>query len=289
MITVDLNQVMISNLMMQIGGKKNVAIEEDLVRHMVLNSLRMYRSKFSNKYGELVICCDDKDYWRRELFPYYKIHRKKDRDESGLDWHTIFTVLNGIRDDLRDQFPYKVIQIEHAEADDIIGTLCHKFGHLGITNGSAEPILILSSDKDFMQLQKYANVEQYSPMQKKFVTCSNPARYIHEHILKGDRGDGVPNFLSNDDVFVTGKRQTPLSSKKVDAWNGINPEDYCDERMLRNYRRNQQLVDLDFIPQNIQDQVIEVFDNYKLNERSKIFNYFIKNKMKNMMEVISDF
>jgi hypothetical protein len=126
-------------------------------------------------------------------------------------------------------------------------------------------------------------------MQKKFVTCSNPARYIHEHILKGDRGDGVPNFLSNDDVFVTGKRQTPLSSKKVDAWNGINPEDYCDERMLRNYRRNQQLVDLDFIPQNIQDQVIEVFDNYKLNERSKIFNYFIKNKMKNMMEVISDF
>lgn len=289
MITVDLNQVMISNLMMQIGGKKNVAIEEDLVRHMVLNSLRMYRSKFSNKYGELVICCDDKNYWRRELFPYYKIHRKKDRDESGLDWHTIFTVLNGIRDDLRDQFPYKVIQIEHAEADDIIGTLCHKFGHLGITNGSAEPILILSSDKDFMQLQKYANVEQYSPMQKKFVTCSNPARYIHEHILKGDRGDGVPNFLSNDDVFVTGKRQTPLSSKKVDAWNGINPEDYCDERMLRNYRRNQQLVDLDFIPQNIQDQVIEVFDNYKLNERSKIFNYFIKNKMKNMMEVISDF
>lgn len=289
MITVDLNQVMISNLMMQIGGKKNVAIEEDLVRHMVLNSLRMYRSKFSNKYGELVICCDDKDYWRRELFPYYKIHRKKDRDESGLDWHTIFTVLNGIRDDLREQFPYKVIQIEHAEADDIIGTLCHKFGHLGITNGSAEPILILSSDKDFMQLQKYANVEQYSPIQKKFVTCSNPARYIHEHILKGDRGDGVPNFLSNDDVFVTGKRQTPLSSKKVDAWNGINPENYCDERMLRNYRRNQQLVDLDFIPQNIQDQVIEVFDNYKLNERSKIFNYFIKNKMKNMMEVISDF
>ena len=289
MILVDLNQVMISNLMMQIGGKKNITVEEDLVRHMVLNSLRMYRSKFSNKYGELVICCDDKDYWRRELFPYYKIHRKKDRDESGLDWHTIFTVLNGIRDDLRDQFPYKVIQIEHAEADDIIGTLCHKFGHLGITNGSAEPILILSSDKDFMQLQKYANVEQYSPMQKKFVTCSNPARYIHEHILKGDRGDGVPNFLSNDDVFVTGKRQTPLSSKKVDAWNGINPEDYCDERMLRNYRRNQQLVDLDFIPQNIQDQVIEVFDNYKLNERSKIFNYFIKNKMKNMMEVISDF
>jgi len=289
MILVDLNQVMISNLMMQIGGKKNIAVEEDLVRHMVLNSLRIYRTKFFKKYGELVICCDDKNYWRRELFPYYKIHRKKDRDESGLDWNMIFTVLNGIRDDIREKFPYKVIQIEHAEADDIIGSLCHRFGHLGITNGSAEPILILSSDKDFMQLQKYANVEQYSPIHKKFITCSNPARYMHEHILKGDRGDGVPNFLSDDDVFVNGKRQKPLATKKIDAWNGMRPEDYCDERMLRNYRRNQQLVDLDFIPEDIQNEANEIFDNYKLNERGKIFNYFIEKKMKNMMEVIGDF
>tara|TARA_R110000782_G_scaffold56853_2_gene118948 strand:+ start:138 stop:1007 length:870 start_codon:yes stop_codon:yes gene_type:complete len=289
MILVDLNQVMISNLMMQIGGKKNIQIEEDLVRHMVLNSLRMYRTKFGKKFGELVICCDDKDYWRRELYPYYKIHRKKNREESGLDWNMIFTVLNGIRDDIRSEFPYKVIQVPHAEADDVIGALCHRFGHLGIMNDSAEPILILSSDKDFAQLQKYANVEQYSPMGKKYVTCSNPARYVHEHILRGDRGDGVPNFLSADDVFVTGKRQTPLATKKVDAWNGKDPEEFCDERMLRNYRRNQQLVDLDFIPENIIEQTNEIYDNYKLNERSKIFNYFVKNKMKNMMDVIHDF
>ena len=289
MILVDLNQVMISNLMMHIGGKKNVPVEADLVRHMVLNSLRMYRTKFGKKYGELVICCDDKEYWRRELYPYYKIHRKKDREQSGLDWNMIFTILNGIRDDIRSEFPYKVIQVPHAEADDVIGTLCHRFGHLGIASGSAEPILILSSDKDFAQLQKYANVDQYSPIGKKYVTCSNPARYVHEHILRGDRGDGVPNFLSADDVFVTGKRQTPLATKKIDAWNGKDPEEFCDERMLRNYRRNQQLVDLDFIPENIIEQTNEIYDNYKLNERSKIFNYFVKNRMKNMMEVIHDF
>ena len=289
MILVDLNQVMISNLMKQIGGKKNIQIEEDLVRHMVLNSLRMYRNSYGKKYGELVICCDDKNYWRRDLYPYYKIHRKKDREESGLDWNMIFTVLNGIRDDIRSEFPYKVLQIPHAEADDIIGTLCERFGHLGITNGSAEPILILSSDKDFAQLQKYANVEQYSPIGKKFINCSNPARYVHEHILRGDRGDGVPNFLSNDDVFVTGKRQTPLATKKIDAWNGMAPEDFCDERMLRNYKRNQQLVDLDYVPENIKEQVNEMFDNYKLNERSKIFNYFVNKRMKNMMEVIHEF
>ena len=289
MILVDLNQVMISNLMMQIGGKKNIQIEEDLVRHMVLNSLRMYRTKFSKKYGELVICCDDKDYWRREIYPYYKIHRKKAREESGLDWNMIFTVLNGIRDDIRSDFPYKVIQVPHAEADDIIGTICHRFGHLGIMNDSAEPILILSSDKDFAQLQKYANVEQYSPMSKKYVTCSNPARYLHEHILRGDRGDGVPNFLSADDVFVTGRRQTPLATKKVDLWNGKDPEQFCDERMLRNYKRNQQLIDLDFVPGEISKEVNNIFNNYKLNERSKIFNYFVKNKIKNMMELIHEF
>ena len=287
MILVDLNQVMISNLMMQIGGKK-ASVEEDLVRHMVLNSLRLYRKKFGEKYGELVICCDDKNYWRRDFFPYYKAHRKKDRAESGLDWHMIFEVLNGIRDDLKEKFPYKVIQVDRAEADDVIASLCHEYGDLGVTNGS-DPILILSSDKDFVQLQKYANVEQYSPMQKKFINCSNPARYIHEHILRGDRGDGVPNFLSADDVFVIGKRQKPLSTKKIDAWNGMSPNDFCSDEMLRGYKRNQQLVDLDFVPDHIQEEVIDIFDNYKLNGRDKMFNYFVRKRLKNLMEVIQEF
>lgn len=287
MILVDLNQVMISNLMMQIGSKK-ASVEEDLVRHMVLNSLRLYRKKFGEKYGELVICCDDKNYWRRDFFPYYKAHRKKDRAESGLDWHMIFEVLNGIRDDLKEKFPYKVIQVDRAEADDVIASLCHEYGDLGVTNGSA-PILILSSDKDFVQLQKYANVEQYSPMQKKFINCSNPARYIHEHILRGDRGDGVPNFLSADDVFVIGKRQKPLSTKKIDAWNGMSPKDFCSDEMLRGYKRNQQLVDLDFVPDYIQEEVIDIFDNYKLNGRDKMFNYFVQKRLKNLMEVIQEF
>ena len=289
MILVDLNQVMISNLMVQIGFKKSVTIEEDLVRHMVLNSLRLYRKKFGSKYGELVICCDDKNYWRRDLFPYYKYNRKKDRAESKLDWHSIFEVLNGIRDDLKSQFPYKVLQIDRAEADDIIGTLCHEFGHLGIASDAADPILILSSDKDFVQLQKYANVEQYSPMQKKYVTVSNPARYVHEHILRGDRGDGVPNFLSADDVFVVGTRQHPLTTKKIDKWNGKEPEEYCNEEMMRGYKRNQQLVDLDYIPKNIQEETLTAFKEYKINDRSKLFSYFVSKRLKNLMEVIQEF
>lgn len=288
MILVDLNQVMISNLMVQIGGK-NVTIEEDLVRHMVLNSLRMYKKKFGAKYGEMVICCDDKNYWRRDIFPYYKMNRKKDREASDLDWNTIFTVLNNIRDELMNTFPYKVIRIERSEADDIIASLCHEYGQLGVKSENSEPILILSSDKDFVQLQKYANVEQFSPMQKKFVNCNNPARFIHEHILRGDRGDGVPNFLTKDDVFINGGRQKPLAAKKIDAWNGLEPEQFCDNEMLRNYKRNQQIIDLDYVPEHIQKEAVESYQNYKSNGREKLFPYFIEKKLKNLMDVIHEF
>jgi hypothetical protein len=290
MILVDLNQVMISNLMVTINSRYfDGDLNEDLIRHQVLNTIRFYRTKFSDKYGELVICCDDRHYWRRDVFPYYKAGRRKDREASDLDWHMIFEVLKSIKDEIKDIFPYKVIQVHGAEADDVIGTLCHQYGHLGINGNNPEPILVLSSDKDFVQLQKYANVDQYSPIQKKFIRCSNPARYIHEHIIKGDRGDGVPNFLSDDDTFVASKRQKPISSKKIDNWNGMNPSEFCDERMLRNYKRNQQLVDLDFIPKELQQNILDEYENYDVNDRSKLFNYFIAKKLRNLMDSIQEF
>ena len=288
MILVDLNQVMISNLMMQIGNKKNVPIEEDLVRHMVLNSLRGYKTRFGEKYGQLVLCCDDKQYWRRDIFPYYKANRKKDRKASGYDWHAIFDTIRLVKEEIKENFPYKVIQVDHAEADDIIGTICHHHGQIKLNGHASENILILSGDKDFVQLQKYANVEQYSPVQKKFIRVSNPAAFIAEHIMKGDRGDGVPNFLSADNTFVTESRQRPLTSKKLNAWVCMSPEEFCNEEMLRGYKRNQQLVDLDYIPQDIQDQVLEQYNN-QVPVRGKLMNYFMKHRLRNLMDNIGDF
>ena len=90
MILVDMNQVTISNLMMQIGSKRQNDVDGDMVRHMVLSSLRLYRNKFLKQYGELVICCDDKDYWRKHRFPHYKASRKKDREQSTIDWNVSF-------------------------------------------------------------------------------------------------------------------------------------------------------------------------------------------------------
>lgn len=286
MILLDLNQVMIANLMMQIRNSSEV--EEDMLRHMILNSLRLYRTKFAKDYGDLVICCDDKNYWRKQIFPYYKAHRKADREKSPLDWNNIFTILNKVRDELKETFPWRVLQVETAEADDIIGTLCHRFGKILKADG-VENILILSSDKDFGQLQKYANVEQFSPVTKKWIRINNPEAFLREHIMKGDRGDGIPNFLSGDNCIVAGQRQKPLMSKKLDTWISLDPLDFCNDMMLRNYKRNEALVNLDMIPSDIQEQINNQYDNYQIPDRKGLLNYFIKNRLKHLMEHIGEF
>ena len=286
MILLDLNQVMIANLMMQIRNSSEV--EEDMLRHMILNSLRLYRTKFAKDYGDLVICCDDKNYWRKQIFPYYKAHRRADREKSPLDWNNIFTILNKVRDELKETFPWRVLQVETAEADDIIGTLCHRFGKILKADG-VENILILSSDKDFGQLQKYANVEQFSPVTKKWIRINNPEAFLREHIMKGDRGDGIPNFLSGDNCIVAGQRQKPLMSKKLDTWISLDPLDFCNDMMLRNYKRNEALVNLDMIPSDIQEQINNQYDNYQIPDRKGLLNYFIKKRLKHLMEHIGEF
>jgi len=287
MILLDLNQVMIANLMMQVG-MNNQEVDENMARHMVLNSIRLYRSKFCHEYGELVICCDDKNYWRKDVFPYYKGHRKADREKSKLDWNKIFGALNNIREEIKEHFPYRVIQVERAEADDIIGSMAEEFG-VYLNSGSSERILILSGDKDFGQLQKFVNVDQFSPVTKKWIKVNDAKRFLKEHIMKGDRGDGIPNFLSKDSCLIAKERQKPLGQKKIDKWIDLEPEQFCDEDMLRNYKRNEQLVDLAAVPIEIRKEVVRQFKEYKLPERKGLLNYFIKNRLKLLMEHIQDF
>lgn len=286
MILLDLNQVMIANLMIQIQGGK-ADLQEDLIRHMVLNSIRLYRQKFK-EYGELVICADDKNYWRKDVFPYYKAHRKEDREKSDLDWKMIFECLNKVKGEIKDNFPYRVIQVSRAEADDVIGTLTNRFG-VYLNNDTNEKIIILSGDKDFGQLQKYANVDQFSPVTKRWVKVPDPRRFLREHIMKGDRGDGIPNFLSNDSCIVAKERQKPLASKKLNIWVDQEPKDFCNEEMLRNYKRNEQLVDLDCVPDNIRAEVNRQYDEYELPDRKGLLTYFIKNRLKLLTECIGDF
>jgi len=289
MIIVDLNQVMLSNLHMQIGNHTNAKIEENMVRHMVLNSLRSYKQKFGEEYGELVIACDNTNYWRKQLFPYYKANRKKNQEKSELDWKSIFECMNKIRAELKEFFPYRVIDIESAEADDIIATLVKEMT-------AVEDILILSGDKDFIQLHTnsidlhtYQAVKQYDPVRKKWITHDNPTRYLQEHILKGDSGDGVPNVLSSDNCFVVGERQKPLTQKKIDALIELGLDGKFDHQYARNYYRNKQLIDLSMIPENIKVKVLESYNSQTDKNKDKMFNYFIANKLKNLMEHIGEF
>ena len=285
MIIVDLNQIMISNLMVQINGRNAVELSEDLVRHMVLNSLRAHKKRFRD-YGEMIIACDSGNVWRREVFPNYKAGRKTTREKSGHDWTTIFEIMSKIKNELKEHMPYKVIELDTAEADDIIAVLVKKYIN--------QKILILSGDKDFIQLHNN-RVKQYNPVLSKFVgQGETPSIYIKEHILKGDRSDGIPNVLSDDNVFVEGRRQKPLTKKKIESWFDrmeltLEDSPTFTEEEQKNYDRNRKLIDLSLIPPELEAKIYNEFDEVKVAHRSKILNYFITRKLKTLIEVIDEF
>jgi len=278
MIIVDINQIMISNLMVTIH-RDNLELSEDLVRHMVLNSLRGHNKKFRKEYGQMVIACDSGNVWRRQAFPNYKAGRKENREKSEHDWTMIFDILSKVKNEIKEFLPYKVIEVESVEADDIIAVLCRR------TN---EKVLILSGDKDFIQLHN-DRIKQYNPVLNKFVgQGENPSLYIKEHILKGDRSDGIPNVLSDDNVFIEGRRQRPLSKKKIEAWcNEIVPT--LNEEEQINYERNKTLIDLNCVPKELEDKINREFDNFEVASRDKILGYFINKKLKTLIESIDEF
>lgn len=284
MILLDFNQVCIANLMAQLGNHTNVEIDENLLRHMVLNTIRALKSKFGSEYGEFIICCDDKKVWRKELFKYYKANRKSDREKSEINWSDVFTALNKIKAEIKEFLPYRVIQVEGAEADDVIGTITIANGNM-LNIGTK--ILILSGDKDFGQLQIFGNVKQYDPVQKKDIKHADPVKFTRELILKGDVGDGIPNILSPDDCLVNKIRQKPV---RLDKFAHItNPRQELKDEQLRNWIRNEQLIDLTFIPEDIQKKVLLEYEAQANKDRSKIFNYFITHKLKLLIESIGDF
>ena len=281
MILVDMNQISLASMMMHLHMSKSKEIDENMVRHMILNSLRMYRTKYSSEFGELVLCYDSKHYWRRDYFPEYKFSRRKGREKSDLDWNAIFSCLNQIKDELRNNMPYKFVEIYGAEADDVIGVLCSEY---------SEEIMIISGDKDFIQLQKFPNVKQFSPITKKTVNGENPGAYLKEHIFKGDTSDGVPNVLSPDNTFTDGLRQKPLAKKKIASWMEHNFEDVApNDEVKRNYQRNRKLIDLTYTPEELSSEIINTYKEAPYGDRSKLLNYFINKRLRNLTESIGEF
>lgn len=281
MILIDYSQIALANIIVQ---KLN---DESMIRHMILNSIRMYNKKYRDEYGELVICADGMNTWRKEYFPEYKANRRKNRDNSDQDWNEIFRILHLVRDEIREYLPYKVIHLDGVEADDVIGTLTMRTQEFG----QDEPIMIVSSDKDFIQLQKYNNVKQFSPIQKKMVTDNNPRMYLFNHIMRGDSGDGIPNVLSADDTFVSEGKQTPLRQVKINEWLDASDRlrEVMPEDIYRNYQRNKTLIDLNDIPEEVQESIINSYEEQSKTPNMRVLNYLIKKRCNNLIEVVEEF
>jgi hypothetical protein len=276
MILLDFTQTIIAGLMVQLklnGGE----LDENKLRPMILNSIRNYQKRYAPEYGEIVLCTDAANPWRREFYPQYKANRKKLRDNDDKDWGVIFNTLQVIKDELRDNFPYRYMYVERCEADDIIAVL---------VKHAKEPVLVVSGDKDFQQLHAYDDVKQYSPNLNKFIDCEDPSLFLKEHILTGDKSDGIPNILSSDDCMVEGIRQTPLRKPIKDKYLRITIEK--DDKYYRNYLRNQTLIDFDFIPEDVEDSILSEFEN-TAPVKGKVFDYLRTHRLNELLDNIGDF
>ena len=287
MILLDFSNIIVGSIMVASRVPDEERFSEDFIRHLVLNSVRSYRKKYADKYGEMVICTDYLSSWRKVAFPLYKAHRKVQRDkqdkEKGMDWSALFETISRITDELKTYFPYKVIQIPHAEGDDVIAVLAKH-----ANNCLKESSLIVSSDKDFNQLYKYKKIRQYSPMRGKMLKGIDAESYLKEHIIRGDKGDGIPNILSADDCIVEGNRQTPITKKKVAVWLKQDRENF-EIGMIHGWDRNQELIDFEFIPPTIMLEIMEQYNGQTPPNRSGLLNYFVKHRLKMLIEYIGDF
>lgn len=265
----------------------------DLIRHVILSQLKYYNTKYKQQYGKLIVCCDGKNYWRKKLFPYYKANRKNMRNKIDLDWSLIFETINQTIDDLRENFLFPVIRVDYAESDDVIATITKYLqDHEMIESpmfDSKQEILIVSSDKDFVQLQCYENVKQISPVTKRFVDDPDPAHYLAVKVLRGDKGDGICNVLSDDDTYVAGKKSPKMTQKRIDSLLAEGYDNCSDPTIKRNWNRNRTLIDFAYIPSKISNRILEEYCKPLEGNKQKIFDYLIKHQCNLLLNDINGF
>lgn len=257
---------------------ENGKINEQSARYDFMERLRKINVKFKNKYGPIVLA-QEGGSWRKDVFANYKIRRKDSHDKSKYDWKEIFEFAKKFNDELSQNFPYKSLKIEKAEADDVIAVLCEEYGNY-------TPIMIVSRDQDFLQLQQYLHVKQYDPVKEQMLETNDPSQFLLDHVYAGDSVDDIPNFLSADNVFVEGIRQTPLTAKIKEQLK--NKTYVMTEEQQKNFNRNQVLINFEYIPEEIKNNILDAYNNAETS-KSNIFNYFVKNRLRNLMDSVSDY
>ncbi len=286
MILIDFNQIALSSIFAMSNELNQLDDDETdtlkLIRHVILDTIKGYKKTYTNTYGKVVIACDSKNYWRRDIFPFYKANRAKERDQDKHNWKLIFKCLDSVRNDLIEFFPYKVLLIDNVEADDIIAVLAKK---------SKEKVLVISRDHDYNQLYKYSHVKQYNPFYKKILDIPNPEQVLIEHIVRGDRKDGIPGILGDDDVFINiSKRQGRLTPKKMEKYLSLGYDGCENDYQRDNWKRNQRLIDFDFIPPEIEEQIIDKYNTVTVqSDINIVMDYLIRNRCNLLLADLQEF
>lgn len=245
MMIVDFSQLFMCCLF---GSVKNSGVNEDVITHSFFSRLFEYKQLFP-EYGKVVVAFDGKKLWRKDVFPNYKANRAEARAKQDIDWSAVFSVLNTMKNDIKTKLPVCSVEVDEAEADDVVAVMSSSF-HM------KENIMIISSDKDFIQLQCLDGVKQYSPTSNSLVYSDDPSRDIKIKLLKGDSNDGVPNIFSDDDALVKKQRQKPIYESKIDDYY-LTIEEGKDESIVKNFKRNKTLIDFKCIPKHVKIKILE--------------------------------
>jgi len=266
MILVDANQILVASILPR--QLQDGSYDVETIRRSIFRSFMNINERFTKKYGKMVICFDSKSYWRADIFQYYKANRKTERAASSHDWKSVFQLINSFKSEIKINTPFLVMEVDGSESDDIIAVLCrtHKEEHV-----------IISEDKDFIQLHSLGNVRQFDWPKKRDVSIEEAPQFIlRRHIVAGDRSDGIPNVFSADDTFVTeGKRQKRMSKEKIDS---IASDPNFDSKLhIPNWNRNNTLINFEMIPEHI---VKSIHECYNANNTGMGFNYSFFNEHK---------
>lgn len=253
----------------------------------LLGKIKAYNTKFRDVYGELVIANDHGGMtWRHAYYKHYKAHRVvKDPDEAFIE---MMQVRADMYKSLKEHSPYRCVSIRGAEGDDIGGVLARQPGRH----------MLISADKDWTQICS-DTIKCYNPIKKEQI--DNGPNYIDQLILSGDPGDGIPNFLSDDDTLVNKeKRQKPLTKKikeqMYDAFDqyteipDLNVKGVTTEQMQKNYIRNQKLIDFRKIPKIIVKQIEDEFHSQEGKHKGKdLMTMILAMKASNYVSCLNDF
>lgn len=298
MLIIDYSQVCIAALSPffdEMGS--NPTSVENLGRHAILSKIKAIRVQFK-EYGEMIIACDGKNYWRKDVHPHYKGLRKKAREESNIPWPEIYRVMDMVRNELAEHSMYKVIRHERAEADDIMAILTLHVANKRLVEVGLEmdyqPVMLVTSDGDMKQLHATPNVKQYSPMHAKYVKLDkgeSAVDFLRHKIIVGDSSDGIPNAFSDINCLMDKIRQTPATEKRIKPLleSEILSDGTNDDKIKSRLEQNETLISFHKIPQWLIDEIIEAYDTKPNGTRMTLFKYLAENKCRLLLDEIQQF